>query len=158
MRYYDARQREHDGRWDYTCRHDDRIYPVGYCAGFRPYKADDVVVRSEEHARELNAELEPFREKYHTDGHATPEEARACYREYLLDQRLRFVRWEHTTPSGEEVLPGTLSLCNADGCTEYTPHYAAIRGTMESWYLCDDHLDRETVEALYDGPGRMARS
>lgn len=32
MNYAQARQRESDGRWDYTVRNDDRIWRTGYCA------------------------------------------------------------------------------------------------------------------------------
>lgn len=32
MNYYQARQRESDGRWAFTCRNDDNIWPVGWCA------------------------------------------------------------------------------------------------------------------------------
>lgn len=31
MNYYEPRQKT-DGKWHYTCRNDDRIWPVGYCA------------------------------------------------------------------------------------------------------------------------------
>ena len=30
MNYYGPRQRK-DGKWDYTCRNDGHIWPVGYC-------------------------------------------------------------------------------------------------------------------------------
>jgi len=31
MNYYQARQRK-DGRWDFTCKNDDRVWPAGLCA------------------------------------------------------------------------------------------------------------------------------
>lgn len=32
MNYLQARKRISDGRWAFTCRNDERIWPVGYCA------------------------------------------------------------------------------------------------------------------------------
>jgi hypothetical protein len=66
MNHYCARQRESDKRWEYTCKNDYRVRPVGYCNGHFGQGP-----------------------KFHTDGHSSPEEACDCYREYLLDMELR---------------------------------------------------------------------
>lgn len=154
MNYYGPRQRETNGRWDYTNRNDDRIYPVGYCAGWREHSPD---VLGEAVAARLNADIEPFRDKYHKDGHPTADDACACYRDYLLDQHLRLVRWDHTV-NGELLRPGTLELCHADGCTEYTAHHATISKVLERWPLCDEHLSREEVEKLFGSIGSRIAS
>lgn len=31
MNRYNARQRQDNGKWDYTCMNDGRIWPAGYC-------------------------------------------------------------------------------------------------------------------------------
>lgn len=138
MNHWKARQRETDQRWDYTCREGQgRVYATGYCGGYREFDPSFFP-----DAERLNAEMEPFREKYHTDGHATEAEAIECYRQYQLDRQLKFNRWTH------EALPGTLHICDHNGCTEYTPHQASIGG-YHVWHLCPEHLNRETVDALY---------
>lgn len=123
MNYYKARQRE-GGRWDYTCMNDGRIWAVGYCAG----KYEDVREAAEP-AVAVN---------YHENGHATPEEARECYKRYLLDTSM--------------VLDARLSQqqrkCEAEDCDEWTQGLARI-GPMESIVLCDQHRTREKVEKLF---------
>ena len=58
MNYYEARKRESDGRWDYTCMNDGRIWPIGNCANAGG------------------------------GHHETAEEARVCYTRFLLDTRM----------------------------------------------------------------------
>jgi hypothetical protein len=41
MNYYMPRQRDTDKRWDYTCKNDNRIWPVGYCAGAEGHHATE---------------------------------------------------------------------------------------------------------------------
>lgn len=62
MNYYGARQREGDKKWDYTCKNDNRVWPVGYCA-----QSDG-------------------------GHHDTKEDAYKCYTKYLLDNRMRLDR------------------------------------------------------------------
>lgn len=94
MNYYAARERLSDGRFDFTCRNDDKTWPVGYCHEYRQWSASDFNFMSEEaaarEAEKLNQKYEPVREAFHSDGHATAEEAQACYRRFLLDTRLEF--------------------------------------------------------------------
>ena len=54
VNYYSARVRE-DGKWDYTCQNDNRVWPVGYCG------------------------------EAGGGHHETKEEALQCYTSYLLD-------------------------------------------------------------------------
>lgn len=142
MNHDAARKREKDGRWDYTrLTGQGRIYPIGYCAGWSDprewTKVLPVEMREQEYTR-----LAPFEGHYHTDGHATAEEARECYKRFLLDTKLGFNRWEHDT------LPGALHICEEPACTEYTAHQASIGGHMLLWHLCEAHLTREVVEGL----------
>jgi len=60
VNYYAARQRQDNGKWDFTCMNDGRGRPVGYCA------------------------------EAGGSHHDTEEEAQACYRKYLLDTRVRY--------------------------------------------------------------------
>lgn len=139
MNYYGPRQRQSDLRWDYTCYNDRTgVYPVGYCRSFPVFTESDVqtVFHGSEEARDRYIEkLEPFKEKYHRDGHGTEEEACECYRQYLLDQRLRL----------DLVDQHTKSKCVI--CGEWTQGRAEV--DMQQFVLCDEHRTREHVEQLF---------
>lgn len=133
MRHYAPRKRQTDGKWDYTCRLDDYIYPVGYCNEYREFNTDLIHV-SESEIKEYAA----TKDKHHTHGHDTEEEACNCYREYLLDHRLRLGRkWD-----------GAQHQCKV--CGEWTQGYAEI--DMKTWDLCDQHNNRTEVEKLFEAP------
>jgi len=70
----------------------------------------------------------------------------ACFRKYKLDTSLRL----NKPPSGTR--PHELHTCEepSKACKNYTANLATIAGSgFGSWNLCDDHLNRETVERLY---------
>lgn len=104
---YDQPRELQSGGWHYTSRNDDRIHPVGYCPDHRD------------------------------SPHATEDEARACYRNYLLEQRTR--------------LDGTLGAWNPceapSGCALLTNRAAVIQGDPR-WRLCDEHRTAEIVAEL----------
>ena len=138
MNYYGARQKQDTKKWDYTCRNDDRIWPVGYCGGWKEYNKEDVTKRLGEGmydglVREQNQSL-PFKSKYHTDGHDTKEAACSCYRAYLLDQKTRF---------GEQQ--NQQKKCEV--CQKWTQKFAET--SMDIHYLCEEHLNKETLEKIF---------
>ena len=146
MNYYDARQRQTDKRWDYTCQNDGRVWPVGYCAGYHEPKDDGIVRWREDERQRVIAN----KDKYHRDGHATDEEARECYRLYLLDndvQEMTFAEAQHpcVAPVGE-------SKCNV-----WTQKALEIRHGGH-YPLCDEHRNRETLEKLFEAPGQIMSS
>ena len=128
MNYYEAKQRT-DGRWDYTRNN----HGVGYC---REYCEIDlgVVHISESEQEEYRATAD----KHHTDGHETEEEARECYREYLLDHRLMLNR----------KMENEQRKCQV--CEEWTQGFAEIDQRL--FTLCDQHNNREAVETLFEAP------
>lgn len=84
-------------------------------------------------------------------GHKTAEEAREHYRQYLLDN-LQFTE-------GPDSLPEALYRCAAPDCEEYTTGRATVRGRyLLSWFLCDEHRNRETVEQHFMPPGCIGMS
>lgn len=97
MNYYQPRQREKSLRWDFTCKNNKQIWPIGYCSG-----------------RSVGG---PHDDKYHDDGHASAEEASECYRQYLLDNRLVFEDGE-----GRK----TMRVCQHPECDEFTAGTAEI--------------------------------
>ena len=135
MNYYAARQRK-DGRWDYTCRNDDHIYPVGYCSPYREPNGE--WYWSENSIKKYQAE----KEFHHEDGHATAEEACECYRKYLLD----------TTLYLDGSSNNTAHKCKI--CDVWTNRYAQVDGTY-TYDLCDLHRTREVVETLFDSVGEI---
>ena len=131
MNYFGPRQRESDKRWDYTCRNDNWVYPVGYCHEYRSLKNGLMPVSDEQ-----EREHERFKDKYHTNGHVTADEACQCYKQYLLDRRFHTSQWA-----------GTQHQCNV--CGEWTQTYVQIGG-YQTFDLCAKHANREEVEKLFD--------
>lgn len=109
MNHYRPLQREDTGTWDYTCTNDGKVHRVGYCA-----EAGD-----------------------QGHGHATPEDACACYKRYLLDNRLDLNR----------RMAAQQRPCQAAGCTRFTSGLASV--DMMVFVLCDEHRTRETVDKLF---------
>lgn len=132
MNYEQPRQRQDDKRWDYTNRNDDRIYPIGYCQAFRELDDPPGVIQA---SQEQIEEHRKFKDKYHTNGHATYEEACNCYKEYLLDHRLKDYHSKHEQHK-----------CQV--CGEWTDGGMEI-GCYEIFYLCNKHANREEVEKVF---------
>lgn len=142
MNYDSPQQREKDKRWDYTSYNNSTgCHPIGYCGGWRmPEKTrphQRLCMGSEHRFNLSKAELEPFRNKYHTDGHATEEEAYGCYKQYLLDNSLRLDGFD----------PKQQNKCVV--CDSWTQKSARIGYWFADYDLCDEHLNRETVETLF---------
>lgn len=137
MNYFAARQRECDKRWDYTCKRDGVIYPVGYCAGWREPQPG---ILTPGQIKEWLNEAIPHQDKFHNDGHATAEEARECYKQYLLDFSL------HLNCDASVAL-------KCEMCDSLTTKRAKVDSS--TWALCDVHRTRENVEALYGPIGEI---
>lgn len=144
MNYYQARQRT-TGRWDYTVMNNRLVSPVGYCQGrfdtIFPERRDPSWswYLDDEHYAHERAKVLPFAAHYHDDGHATEDEANACYRRYQLDQRLRLDGGEGGHAYYRCQAPG--------GCTTLTNRYAEL-DHLSLFHLCDEHRTREVVEQL----------
>ncbi len=133
MNYLKARQRESDKRWDYTLMNDGLVHAAGYCARWLPWP--DLVPINPVLVEQYNAS----RPQHHVDGHATAEEAEACYKTYLLDGSLRFY---DDQPSARQLI-----RCQVADCQVYTSGSAAVGG-YERWSLCAEHRTREIVATL----------
>lgn len=146
MNYFEPRQRKTTMRWDFTCLNDGRVWPVGYCDGDfdkvreRILKCDILPNREAEVTK-----LQKFASKYHSNGHATFEEAVECYRQYQLDQHLRLNKQEN---------PSELRKCAV--CDAWTGHEADI--SMTTFDLCEQHLNRDQVEKLFKGSSNIISS
>ena len=68
-------------------------------------------------------------------GHTTPEEAREHYRLYLLDNA-----------KYDGMLQGEQRQCEI--CGLWTQSYAHIPLNMEAHFLCEEHLNRETLDTV----------
>jgi hypothetical protein len=149
MNYYGARQRK-EGGFDYTCMNDGHVWPIGYCTGWREWKDVDVLLPQQNERGRQEREAERARiALYHTDGHPTEAEAGACYRRYLLDHRLRL----DMRCSGDMQ-----RRCQApDGCEAWTQTAAEV-DNGHTWFLCDAHRNRETVELLMPAVGQAMAS
>ena len=70
--------------------------------------------------------------------HATEDDARRCYRDYELNERL--------------TLDGTIgnwNPCEHEGCETLTNRNAGIEPWGPSWRLCDEHRTKERCAELY---------
>lgn len=134
MNSYKARQRK-DKKWDYTCKHDGYVWPVGYCADFRAWTEQDEI----KYGKNPDAALaESFKHRHHCEGHGTEEEACECFRQFMLDQRLGF--------RDDIENPEELHRCKAPGCNEMTSGEGSC--DYSHWWLCKSHRNRETVDKL----------
>lgn len=137
MNYYGPRQRKGDSRWDYTCRNDDVIYPVGYCSPYREPDPKKDWFWNENSIKKYQAE----KEFHHEGGHATAEEAQECYTKYLMDTTLQFGHYGDIWHKCEV-------------CDELTDGYAQVdHGTI--YHLCDAHQTREIVEPKFGTVGEI---
>lgn len=130
MNYDQPRQRK-DGRYDMTSMNDGVIIPIGYCRRWNPPLPGDWVYDMDP---SFWQKVEQFKDKHHTDGHASEVEASDCYREYLLDQRLSF------------VTVGDYNPCQI--CGTLTNRMSQVDGWIQH-RLCPEHTNRETVEQLW---------
>lgn len=130
MNYYEPKQRQSDGRWDYTRNN----AATGYCCQFVPF-SDDFIKNF--HISESEVEKHnKFSDKYHTDGHETLEGACECYKEYQLDHQLQLDHEDKNQQRKCEV------------CGEWTTKFAMIDCSL--YHLCDEHRNREEVSKLYE--------
>jgi hypothetical protein len=75
------------------------------------------------------------------EGHDTEAEAVECYRKYQLNERLRFGKMENQKHKCEK-------------CGEWTQKFAII-GNLSSFFLCEEHCNKETVDGLFKGSSEI---
>lgn len=98
MNHLAPRQIESTKRWDYTCKNDDRIYPIGYCGEAHRNRPTDDAEAPAGH-------------------HETEAEACACYKRYLMEQRTQLDRTQEL-----------MSQCEYPGCETCTRSMALVDG------------------------------
>lgn len=130
MNYYSAMQRRSDNRWEYTCN----SRATGYCKEYsdpdtwqsvRKYMSDEEV-----------EQIRSFKEKYHNHAHETEKEACDCYKEYMLDHRLKLGMKDNNTQR------------KCENCKEWTQCMAGV-GFYRMWNLCEKCQTREIISELY---------
>lgn len=134
MNHLVARQRKSDGRWDYTYNG----VAWGYCREYDPIP-ENVGWMSAEEVRKHNEKTAVFKDKHHDCGHATREEAEACYKQYMLDQHLRL---QPTEPENAN------QQFRCKVCKKFTACHAFV-GAYQIFDLCPEHQTREEVEKLF---------
>lgn len=145
MNYYDAREVQdpsspNNGRWNYTCMNSGRIWKIGYCAGWTEPKRNELIrTFGESFADRVSAaheKLQEHKDRFHLDGHATKEEAYACYKQFILDSQLDLDR----------SMPDQMMRCLV--CHEFTQGLAFV-DHITTFVLCDKHRTREEAERRY---------
>lgn len=141
---FQPRQRKSDKRWDYTVSSDEErwCHAIGWCAGWTETPLEEL---QEKHGEALGRMIfqerenrRPFKDRYHDTGHATAEEAQACYRDYLLTEELELL-----SPPAKVMTKHKCELCD-----EFTAGAACIRGGHWRRYFCDAHRTLEQVRAF----------
>lgn len=145
--WYRARQRQSDGRWDYTSSNTSNTWchAEGYCRGWTEYTEDELretdARLGEGFSERLIAERDrnlAYKERFHKNGHATQEEAVACYRDYVFDCERR-----------EYVSDDTQKPCME--CQAWTPNVIEIGRPFGIWlHLCDEHKTAVLMRKHYD--------
>ena len=108
---YDQPRQLKSGGWHFTSTNDGKVHAIGYC-------------------------------RDHLDSpHATEDDARRCYRDYELSERLSL-----------DGTVGHWNPCEYPGCETLTNRDARIGG-WSRWLLCDEHRTRGCCAELY---GEMA--
>ncbi len=132
MNYYTAKQRKLDEKWDYTVNN----MPIGYCQEYKD--PDDYPDWLKKCMRQAEIDrIRSFKDKHHTHGHTTQEEACNCYKEYMLDNYLSVGREDSS------------SQHKCKKCNEWTQGLAGVGG-YHLWNLCEKHQTREIISEFYD--------
>jgi hypothetical protein len=134
MNHKCARKRQSDGRWDYTYNGG----PWGYCREYRPLAEDGRIIPAGV-SRYENEKMDSLKGKFHTDGHATEQEACDCFKQYQLDTALRLQAAEPENASQQHK-------CQI--CRKWTACHAQV-GAYQLFVLCPEHQTRECVESLF---------
>ncbi len=144
MNYYAARQRDEDKKWDYTCMNDGRTWPTGYCSKF--LEAKHHTEGGYFHTQESIDKHNGFKDKYGPHNHGTKEEAMDCYKDYLLDNDLKFYPYKKS----EEKNPAVRKeyRCQFGSCESYETGLANI--DHRTYHLCDRHQTREAISSLFE--------
>ena len=140
-RIHMPRQRQSDGRWDYTVSSDEEgwAHASGYCVGWEDPEVTNAKLKERfgDHYLMRPDEIEKkllFKDKFHSDGHATAEEAEECHRQYELDFEVRV----HTSPDTQKKC----AICEA-----WTSDQVVV-GEFRFFSLCSMHQGRTHLEKL----------
>lgn len=135
MRHYSAIQRS-DGKWDYTCGN----RATGYCHDYMPMVEQLAKYMSKQQLDNFEAN----KDKYHSCGHDSKQEACNCYKQYNLDHYLTFT--DDKPKSDVSTYVYTQYKCEI--CGDWTNGHADV-GYYVRFNLCASHRSREFVERLY---------
>ncbi len=148
--FHQALPRIADGRFDYTSRSDeqrDSTRAEGYCAGWRDFTPEEeerlTKLHGEHFLKLLKQDQEKkvaFKSKYHTDGHATAEEAEACWREYEIDNYFEVTTEEDSKKACVD-------------CGDWTHGRIGLRGPHsfgEQYPACEKHQSRNVLKKALD--------
>lgn len=190
-------ERQPTGTYHYTHKQGSgsraRVWPIGYCRGDlvttreeyderyganspaeqyeEGWDSDRRGVEDAERTLRVNRKLmEEFGDKFHSHGHESEEQAKACYTEYCLDVKLTFWHQESTEfrryfglhpddlsePVTGDDVPADVQgkECRYDGCETIIAYPTAAIGTAggggpHRMHLCREHCNRGSIEEFY---------
>lgn len=134
-----------DGRWQ-MCAYAAHtgLHAIGYCAGLRV--VPDTIRRALGHTERTAVDDAIGRGAaghFHTNGHATADDARECYRQYLLD----FALWCRPIEDGAVADLGEPFCCYV--CDQPARTFAQIGHDWWHAALCQPHATRDTVATMF---------
>jgi hypothetical protein len=147
MAWYRPLQRT-DGRWDYVCTNSSGTFPIGYCmfSGDAPFYSKSFaelgpivrqIYRDEAHWEAEKDKRAASLHRYHNGGHATPEEAIACYRQYEV--------LEHSTRGEDQSAQEKCGIC-----LEWTQGRVLVGSEFPRDYpICDGCYSNDNVLKLH---------
>lgn len=151
MNYYDAKQVQSGpckGKWHYVSQNRrEGTHPVGYCSRVRPCP-DGCRFEGERSCNACGgkAYIEVSQQDFEAHAHDTADEARGCFRRYLLD-------------GSREESYGDWTGCVYKDCDVPTKKGMTQRPPLGNGFaLCDKHRTQEILEELTGPIGQIAAS
>lgn len=149
MNYYAARaflDTNGQKKYHYTCMNDGMIWAVGHCSKFMTCpECKGTMFRVAEGKCTTCDNEGVIRNPNPCPGHDTEEDACRHYRAYMLD-RARLDGYDSNTQK----------KCQVEGCGKWTQKYALV--DMDVVHLCEEHLNRDTLEKVYPDIGQIYSS
>jgi hypothetical protein len=134
------------GKYHYVSMGRSGGYPIGHCSPYLtcPECLGSMAPDCEECGGKGFIKLEAP-----CSGHDTPEQAEEHYRQWLLD-KLRF---------DGRCTPNQQFRCEFPGCETWTQRIIDVEGEgYTHWLLCDEHANRESVDAILPKVGEAWES
>jgi hypothetical protein len=151
MNYYDALRLEDGSGYHYVSKNRrEGTHPVGYCSRIQPCPECEDYRQPECEVCGQQGYIDKGEGWYKEHVHATADEARECFRRYLLDGQRDESYGDWT---------GCEAVIDGEKCDTPTKKGLTGRPPLGNGYaFCDEHRTPEQLEALTPTVGRITAS